>query len=81
MAKDYKQYDPPWNLDPFDGYNVWTNGCGGTAAADVLHTINSAITPRETCAWLEKNGYTSGGNGTYWEGIPAVIKAFGADCT
>lgn len=78
---DFKQYDPPWNLDPYANENVWVAGCGGVSPTDLIASMIPNITPREVCAWLENNGWTYPNSGTLWEGIPAVIRHYGYECT
>lgn len=74
MPTDYKQTDPRWNTLPYAGENINNAGCGPTSDSDLLD-----ITPDVTAAWLETHHYTSDHSGTFWEGIPACLKAFGHD--
>lgn len=76
MPTDYKQTDPRWNYLPFAGENINNAGCGPTSCSDGLD-----ITPDVTAAWISGHGYASDGSGTFWEGIPACLKAFGQECT
>ena len=76
MPTDYKQTDPRWNYLPFAGENIKNAGCGPTSCSDGLD-----ITPDVTASWISGHGYASTGSGTFWEGIPACLKAFGQECT
>ena len=76
MPTDYKQTDPRWNYLPFAGENINNAGCGPTSCSDGLD-----ITPDVTASWISGHGYASTGSGTFWEGIPACLKAFGQECT
>jgi len=72
MALDYKQYDGRWALLSYAGGLYQDSGCGPTSCSDVI-----GILPTEAGNWLTVNGYASNGSGTYWEGIPAVLQAYG----
>ena len=74
MAKDYKQTDPRWNTIPYAGENINNAGCAPTSDADLLE-----ITPDVIAHWMQTHGYASDGYGTYWEGIPAALIAYGND--
>ena len=72
MPKDYKQTDPRWNTRPYAGENINNAGCAPTSDADLLE-----ITPDIIANWMQTHGYASNGYGTYWEGIPAALIAYG----
>ena len=72
MAIDYKQYNYP-NI-PYAGESIAAAGCGPTAVADLLE-----ISPIETAAWLQNNGYAVDHQGTIYEGIAACLSAYGAN--
>lgn len=74
--QDFKQTDPRWNYLPFAGENINNAGCGPTSCSDV-----TGITPNLTANWIQTHGFASNGSGTFWEGIPACIKANGYDCS
>lgn len=76
MPTDYKQTDPRWNYLPFAGENINNAGCGPTSCSDGLD-----VTPDKTAAWIQNHGYASNGSGTFWEGIPACIRAYSKECT
>ena len=37
------------------------------------------VTPDKTARWLQDHGYASDGYGTYWSGVPAVLRAWGKE--
>lgn len=78
MIKDYKQTDPRWNTQPFAGENINNAGCGPTSMADILAALRDIIPP-DVASWLDAHGWTVPGSGTVWGGIPAGIRAFGAE--
>lgn len=78
MIEDFKQYDPRWNRIPFAGENINNAGCGPTSMADVLAALKDIIPP-EVASWLDRHGWTVSGAGTVWAGIPAGLRAFGAN--
>lgn len=77
MPVDYKQTDPRWNTNPYAGENINNAGCAPTAVADLIGTA----TPAEVAVWMQSHGYASNGYGTYWEGIPAALRAWGWQST
>lgn len=67
-----KQYDSRWANLPYAGQTYAAAGCGPTSASDLIGDL-----PTDTGSWLTAHGYASNGSGTYWDGIPEVLKAFG----
>lgn len=74
MSTNYKQNDSKWANYPYAGETMAVAGCGATALADLLDKL-----PTEIADWLTNHGYASNGSGTYHEGIPACLKAYGYD--
>jgi peptidoglycan hydrolase-like protein with peptidoglycan-binding domain len=75
----YRQYDSRWGRKNYNGSSSYaTAGCGATSCANILHAINPSITPLTTGKFMQSHGYAIRNNGTAWAGIPACLKAFGA---
>lgn len=75
----YRQYDSRWGRKNYNGSSSYaTAGCGATSCANILHAINPSITPLTTGKYMQTHGYAIRNNGTAWAGIPACLKAFGA---
>ena len=81
----YNQYDSRWGKKNYNGSSTMAAaGCGPTACANILHNIDSSITPITTMKYMQTHGdanhktFAIYGNGTAWNGIPACLKAFGA---
>ena len=73
---DNKQYDPRWANKPYAGQTYAQAGCAPTSASDILGNL-----PTDCGTWLTNHGYASNGSGTYWEGIPPVLRAYGVGST
>lgn len=78
-AKTFRQYDSRWGNDPFPRRpdTMSNSGCGPTAIADIVATINPKITPRQTGKWMKENGYAIVGAGSAHAGISACMKRYG----
>ena len=75
----YRQYDSRWGKKNYNGSsNYATAACGPTSCANILYAINPKITPLTTGNYMKSHGYAIRNNGTAWAGIPACLKAFGA---
>lgn len=75
----YRQYDSRWGKKNYNGSsNYATAACGATSCANILYAIDSKITPITTGNYMKSHGYAIRNNGTAWAGIPACLKAFGA---
>lgn len=75
----YRQYDSRWGKKNYNGSsNYATAACGPTSCANILYAINPSITPLTTGNYMKSKGYAIRNNGTAWAGIPACLKAFGA---
>ena len=74
--KNNKQYDSQWAAKPYAGQTYAQAGCAPTSASDIKGNL-----PTDMGAWLTAHGYASNGYGTYWEGIPAVLQAYGIGST
>lgn len=76
---DFKQTDPRWNTRPYAGENINNAGCGPTSMADIIAALRPEVLPPDVADWLQQHGFASNGMGTYWEGIPAGVRAFGGE--
>lgn len=75
MAKDFKQYNYPYETYCNEPFPV--SGCGATAPADLLYTINKNINPITCANWLTAHGYASPYQGTIWGGVAEVLTHYG----
>ena len=76
-SANFKQYDSRWGRNAYAGHNMIASGCGPTAIADLVYSINQGVTPWTVAQWLATHGYASNGDGTYWSGIKAALEAYG----
>lgn len=76
-STNFKQYDSRWGRNAYAGRNMIASGCGPTAIADLVYSINQGVTPWTVAQWLATHGYASNGDGTYWSGIKAALEAYG----
>lgn len=80
-VKNFKQYDNRWGKlsYPSGPWNMTNAGCGPTSLADLIasNPKHKKVTPKTLRKWLLDHGYVSYGNGTYWNGITAALKAYG----
>ena len=76
-STNFKQYDSRWGRNPYAGRSMIVSGCAPTALADLIYSVNTAVTPWEVAQWLSSHGYASNGDGTYWSGIKAALQAYG----
>ncbi len=61
---------------------IATSGCGPTAMAMVLtYLTGEEITPIETAAYGDNNGYYVYGAGTAWSYFDAIADDYGVDCS
>ncbi|MDO5293303.1 MAG: C39 family peptidase [bacterium] len=78
---DYKQGDSRWGSISYavkgETCTIKTAGCGPTATADLAYLVDKSITPKETAAWMLKNGYKCLNSGTYYSGPVAYLKSIG----
>lgn len=75
----YRQYDSRWGSKNYNGSSSYaTAACGPTSCANILYAIDPKITPLTTGNYMKTHGYAIRNNGTAWAGIPACLKAFGA---
>lgn len=78
----YCQWDSRWKNVMYSNHNdkkqtIGNSGCGPTSAAMILATwIDPSITPVETCADAQKNGYRTYESGTSWGYFPHVFKTY-----
>ena len=74
----FKQYDSRWGKKNYNGSSTMAvAGCGPTSVANLVHAVDSKITPIDTMKYMQKHGYAVRNNGTAWDGIPACMKHFG----
>lgn len=73
MATTYRQGDSRWASYSYAGDTMAGSGCGPTAVAILVNQ-----SPVTIANWMTQHGYASNGSGTYWEGIPAALTAYGA---
>ena len=74
----YKQYDDRWaNTAYGSSGTIKSAGCGPTAMAMVLKSYGQNVTPVDTAAWSQKNGYRIPGSGTSWAFFDAIGKTAG----
>lgn len=60
---------------------IGSSGCGPTCAAMIIQSIkNNGVTPKDTCAWSQKNGYVTS-VGTYWSYFAKQFSQYGITCT
>lgn len=81
----YLQTDPRWKSKPYrvpgESATIGGSGCGPTAAAMVIATLQDAsVTPVETCAWSVQHGYKALKQGTYYSYFKPQLAAYGIDC-
>lgn len=75
----YNQYDSRWGKKNYNGSsNMASAGCGPTSCANILHNIDSSITPVTTMKYMQSHGYAIRNQGTAHAGIAACLKAYGA---
>ena len=74
----YNQSDPKWGSTPYGKKGtISSSGCGPTSMAMVLKSYGSNVTPADTAAWSQQNGYRVEGNGTAWTFFNAIGKTNG----
>lgn len=60
---------------------IATSGCGPTSMAMVLtYLTGEEVTPVETAAYGDNNGYYVNGQGTAWSYFDAIATDYGVDC-
>ena len=72
--QDYKQCDSRWRNRGYAGSTMCIAGCGPTSVANIVDKL-----PTEVADKFTQMGYASNGMGTYWNGITAVLRAYGFD--
>ena len=74
----YNQSDPKWGSTPYGkSGTISSSGCGPTSMAMVLKSYGTNVTPVDTAAWSQQNGYRVEGSGTAWTFFDAIGKANG----
>jgi predicted double-glycine peptidase len=77
-----KQIDSRWASKRYrtsdGGYpSVGGAGCGPACVANVINALTKGITPLTVFKYACKKGYMTANSGTYWSGIPAMLKHYG----
>lgn len=75
--KNFKQTDARWRDNYYSGYTIKSQGCGPTSVADAVYHIDNSITPAKTAKWMEANGCSCHGCGTYYSGMVKALKHYG----
>lgn len=75
--KNFKQNDAKWRSDYYSGGTISAQGCGPTSIADAVYDLDPSITPAKTAKWMEDNGCSCHGSGTYYSGMVKTLKHFG----
>lgn len=79
--KNFKQTDSRWTNDFYSGYTIRSQGCGPTSIADAVYDLDSKITPAKTAKWMEDNGCSCHGCGTYYSGMVKALKHYGYEAS
>lgn len=77
MYNNFKQTDKRWSENYYSGYTIKSQGCGPTSVADAVYHIDRTITPAKTAKWMEANGCSCHGCGTYYSGMVKALKHYG----
>lgn len=75
--KNFKQNDSKWRSNYYSGGTISAQGCGPTSIADAVYDLDPSITPAKTAKWMEDNGCSCHGSGTYYSGMVKALKHFG----
>ena len=75
--KNFKQTDSRWSNNAYSGYTIKSQGCGPTSIADAVYDLNKKITPAKIAKWMEENGCSCHGSGTYYSGMVKGLKHYG----
>lgn len=75
--KNFKQKDLKWKNNYYSGGTISGQGCGPTSIADAVYDLDEAITPAKTAKWMEDNGCSCHGSGTYYSGMVKGLKHYG----
>lgn len=75
--KNFKQTDEKWAKNSYSGHTIRSQGCGPTSIADAVYDLDPTITPAKTAKWMENNGCSCHGSGTYYSGIVKALKHYG----
>lgn len=79
--KNFKQTDSLWAGNSYSGYTVRSQGCGPTSIADAVYDLDKTITPAKTAKWMEDNGCSCHGCGTYYSGMVKALKHYGYEAS
>ena len=75
--KNFKQKDVKWCKNYYSGGTISAQGCGPTSIADAVYDLVPSITPAKTAKWMEDNGCSCHGSGTYYSGMVKALKHYG----
>lgn len=75
--KNFKQKDFKWKNNYYSGGTISGQGCGPTSIADAVYDLDPTITPAKTAKWMEENGCSCHGSGTYYSGMVKALKHYG----
>ena len=75
--KNYKQKDAKWKGNYYSGGTISAQGCGPTSIADAVYDLDPTISPAKTAKWMEDNGCSCHGSGTYYSGMVKALKHYG----
>ena len=77
---NYKQYDTRWNYLPYPTkrWNIGNSGCGEVSICNCIIEMNKWFkeTPKTIQPYCVQYAAPNG-DGTYWSGIPAMMKHYG----
>ena len=77
---NYKQYDTRWDYMPYPTrrWNIGNSGCGEVSICNIIIEMNKWLndTPKTIQPYCVQYAAPNG-DGTYWSGIPAMMKHYG----
>lgn len=79
-STNYKQYDTRWSALPYPTkrWNIGNSGCGEVTICNLIIEMNKWLnqTPKTIQPYCVQYAAPNG-DGTYWSGIPAMLKHYG----
>lgn len=79
-STNFKQYDTRWDYLPYptNRWNIGNSGCGEVSIANIIIEMNKWLndTPKTIQPYCVQYAAPNG-DGTYWSGIPAMMKHYG----
>lgn len=76
---DFRQTDTRWSKEIYGGMTVAVGGCGPTAVANIVYTVDKSITPSKVAKWMGSNGMVSWKQGTYWSFAEKTFANYGME--